>query len=213
MVKRALTFILISKLIFAETILAVGEREYSDIDSMPSNDVEDTLTLSQQDISEFAEQSQYMSREEQLYYDAKYNELFFKPWDVSSIDLSDGEKYWQFMYARHKMYRRDGSKIPKAWFQKQIKESNFDAYGSVNRAGVIVRHTDIKLYPTDEEFYYNVNRTGEGFPFDYNQNSSIYINTPIFISHYSRDGEWAYIKAPFAFGWVKMSDVAFVQMS
>ncbi len=53
----------------------------------------------------------------------------------------------------------------------------------VNRAGVIVRHTDIKLYPTDEEFYYNVNRTGEGFPFDYNQNSSIYINTPIFISH------------------------------
>ncbi len=68
-----------------------------------------------------------MSREEQLYYDAKYNELFFKPWDVSSIDLSDGEKYWQFMYARHKMYRRDGSKIPKAWFQKQIKESNFDA--------------------------------------------------------------------------------------
>ncbi len=77
MVKRALTFILISKLIFAETILAVGEREYSDIDSMPSNDVEDTLTLSQQDISEFAEQSQYMSREEQLYYDAKYNEVWF----------------------------------------------------------------------------------------------------------------------------------------
>ncbi len=73
MLTRALTLILLSKLIFAQTILTVGGREYSDIDSMPSNDVEDTLILPQKDITQFAEQSQYMSREEQLSYDSRYN--------------------------------------------------------------------------------------------------------------------------------------------
>jgi len=208
--KRVLIAILISKLIFAETILTVGGREQSQIDFMPTDDVEDTLTLPQKDISEFANQSEYMTRDEQLAYDAKYNEKFFEPWHIYSMGLSEGEKTWQFKFAKHKMYRRDGTPIPKSWFKKEIKNSNFKAYGTVNRPAVIIRHTDIKLYPTDKEFYYNINIVGEGFPFDYNQNSSIYINTPIFISHYSKDKKWAYIKAPFAFGWVKLRDIAFV---
>jgi len=208
--RKILSLILISGLIYAETILTTGEREQSQIDFMPTSDVEDTLTLPQKDISEFADQSEYMTREEQLDYDAKFNEKFFKPWHIYSMDLSEGEKTWQFMYAKRKMYRRDGTKIPKSWFKKQIKNSNFKAYGTVNKPAVIIRHTDIKLYPTDREFYYNINKTGEGFPFDYNQNSSIYPNTPIFISHYSKDKNWVYIKAPFAFGWVKVDDIALV---
>jgi len=208
--RRALIAILISKLILAETILTVGEREQSQIDFMPREEVEDTLTLPQKDISEFADQSEYMTREEQLDYDAKYNEKFFEPWHIYSMDLSEGEKTWQFMYAKQKMYRRDGTPIPKSWFKQQIKNSNFKEYGTVNKPAIIIRHTDIKLYPTTKEFYYNINRTGEGFPFDYNQNSSIYLNTPIFISHYSKDRKWAYIRAPFAFGWVKVDDIALV---
>ncbi len=38
----------------------------------------------------------------------------------------------------------------------------------------------------------------------------MYINTPILVSHYSKDGQWAYVKTAFAFGWIKVQDLAFV---
>jgi len=48
---------------------------------------------------------------------------------------------------------------------------------------------------------------GEGFPFDYMQNSTISANKPILISHYSKDKEWAYIFTSFTGGWVKTKDI------
>jgi cell wall-associated NlpC family hydrolase len=199
----------ISSSIIADTILTIGDREKSDIDYMPSSDVRDTIEIPQ-DPTEYASQAEYMSGEEQLDYDMRYNEKFFEPWSMGDMGLSEGEKTWQFMFAKRKMYRRYGERIPKSWFKKQIKNSNFKEYQSVNRPAIVIRHTNIKLYPTDKEFYYNTNRAGEGFPFDYNQNSSVYVNTPIFISHYSKDKKWAYIKTAFAFGWIKVNDLAYV---
>ncbi len=201
----------ISTSLLAETILTIGEREKSDIDYMPSNDVRDTIDIPQ-DPTQFAQQAEYMSPDEQLDYDRKYNEKFFEPWSMPSMGLEEGEKTWQFMFAKRKMYRRYGQKIPKKWFKNQIKNSNFDEYESVNRPAVITKHSNLKLYPTEEEFYYTVSKTGEGFPFDYNQNSSVYVNTPIRVSHFSKDKKWAYIKTAFAFGWVKSENIAFVTL-
>ena len=202
----------LSTSLYSTTILTIGQREKSDIDYMPSNDVKDTIEIAQ-DVTPFAKQAEYMSAEEQLDYDGKYNEKFFAPWSLNRMDLDENEKTWQFMFANRKMYHRYGDRIPKSWFDEQIKNSNFENYDTIDKPAIIIKHSDIKLYPTDEEFYYNTNRAGEGFPFDYNQNSSIYINTPIFISHYSLDKKWAYIKAPFAFGWVKVENIALVTPS
>jgi hypothetical protein len=202
----------LSTSLYSTTILNIGQRAKSDIDYIPSNDVQDTIDIPQ-NLTQFASQSEYMSAEEQLDYDAKYNEKFFAPWNLTTMDLDKGEKTWQFMFAKRKMYHRYGDIIPKSWFKKEIKNSNFENYDSIDKPAIIIKHSDIKLYPTDKEFYYNTNRAGEGFPFDYNQNSSIYVNTPIFISHYSLDKQWVYIKAPFAFGWVKVENIAWVTQS
>ncbi len=199
----------ISTSLLANTILTIGQREKSDIDYMPSNEVKDTIEIPQ-DPTQFALQAEYMSPEEQLDYDEKYNEKFFEPWSMPNMGLEEGEKTWQFMFAKRKMYRRYGERISKEWFQNEIKNSNFEAYESLNKPAIIVKHSDLKLYPTDKEFYYSISKTGEGFPFDYNQNSSVYVNTPIRVSHFSKDKEWAYIKTAFAFGWVKAENIAFV---
>jgi cell wall-associated NlpC family hydrolase len=210
---KKLIFIIIlttlSTSLFAETILTIGEREKSDIDYMPSNNVQDTLEIPQ-DPTEFSKQADPMSREEQLDYDARYNEKYFEPWQLTQMDLTEGEKTWQFIFAKRKMYKRYNERIPKSWFKSQIKNSNFENYDTISKPAITTKHTNLKLYPTDEEFYYSSNRAGEGFPFDYNQNSSIHINTPIFVSHYSKDKEWVYIKTSFAFGWIKVEDMAFV---
>jgi len=212
MKKLILTISLLTTLstsLFAEAILSMGGREKSDIDYMPSNDVQDTLEIPQ-DPTEFSKQAEPMSAEEQLNYDARYNDKYFEPWQLTEMDLSEGERVWQFMFAKRKMYRRYNERIPKSWFKEQIENSNFDNYDSISKPAITIKHTDLKLYPTDEEFYYSSTRTGEGFPFDYNQNSSVYINTPIFVSHYSKDGKWVYAKTAFAFGWIKVADMAFV---
>jgi len=202
----------LSTSLYAITILNIGQREPSDIDNMPSNDVQDTIDIPQ-DPTPFVQQAEYMTPEEQLDYDAKYNEKFFAPWSLNRMDLDEGAKTWQFMFAKRKMYHRYGERISPSWFKEQIKNSNFNKYDSIDKPAIIIKHSDIKLYPTDEEFYYNPSKAGEGFPFDYNQNSSIYVNTPIFVSHYSLDKKWVYIKAPFAFGWVKVENIAWVTPS
>jgi hypothetical protein len=195
--------------IYADTILTFGERSFSSIDSMPASQVNDTLTIPQ-DPTPFTEQITPMSDEEQLYYDSQYNQKYFEPWDIMSMGISKGAKTWQFKYAKEKTYNRDGSRISKGWYKYAISNSNFSAYESLLKAGITLKHTNLKLFPSLKEIYYDPNRTGEGFPFDYNQNSAVYINTPIFISHYSLDKKWVYAKTSFASGWIKVSDMAFV---
>ena len=58
--------------------------------------------------------------------------------------------------------------------------------------------------------FYNPSKAGEGYPFDYNQNSSIKINTPLLISHYSKDRSWAFVQSHFALGWIRLDNISFV---
>ena len=195
--------------LFANTILIQGERTPSALDSMPSNNVADTLEI-EQNTESFAQQVIPMSGYEQLQYDDAYNSKFFEPWRLIEMDLTEMEKTWQFKYSKEKTYRRSGRRIPKKWFSYQIKNSDFQHYNSVAQPAITIKHSDLKLYPSKLEIFYDPKRTGEGFPFDYNQNSAIYINTPIFVSHYSKDKKWVYVKSSFAFGWIKASNMAFV---
>lgn len=201
---------LLNTAIYADTILTFGERRSSPIDHMPAKQVADTINIVQ-DPTPFTEQITPMSRDEQLYYDSQYNQKYFEPWDIVSMELTEGEKTWQFKYAREETFNRDGSRIAKNWYKYAIKNSNFDNYESIAKAGITLKHTDLRLYPSLKEIFYNPERTGEGFPFDYNQNSAVYINTPIFVSHYSLDKKWVYVKTSFAFGWIKVSDMALVE--
>ncbi len=207
--RKYILITLLSSSLFANIVLTKGSRCMSELDSMPANNVQDTLYI-EQDTKPFAQKAEAMSPEEQLSYDAMYNDKFFEPWQLIEMDLTEIEKTWQFKYAREKTYRRSGERIAKSWFNYQVENSNFSTYNSVAQPAILVRHSDLKLYPTTEEIFYDPNRTGEGFPFDYNQNSAIYINTPVFVSHYSKDKQWVYVKSAFAFGWVNIKDIAFV---
>ena len=204
----ALTTTLFS-LLFADTVLIKSQRPSSALDSMPTNDVADTLEI-EQNTDFFSQQVENMGSYEQLQNDDIYNSKFFEPWQLIEMDLTQIEKTWQFKYAKEKTYRRSGRRIPKKWFSYQIKNSNFSDYNKLAQPAITLKHTDLKLYPSKLEIFYNPKRTGEGFPFDYNQNSSVHMNTPIFISHYSNDKKWVYVKTSYAFGWIKYSDIAFV---
>jgi len=198
-----------SSLLLAETILTLGERTTSAIDMMPANQIKDTLEIAQ-DTTNFAKKIISMSADEQLEYDRRYNEKFFEPWDSGMVMLSQGEKTWQFKYAKERTYHSDGTSIAKSWYKKQIKNSNFSNSDTLSLPAVTIKHTNLRLYPSSDGIYYDPKRTGEGFPFDYSQNSSVHINTPLAVSHYSVDKQWVYSQTSFASGWIKAEDIAFV---
>lgn len=71
-----------------------------------------------------------------------------------------------------------------------------------NYFGWILRRTNMKMYPIDEELTYNVDDD-----IDRNQYSSVDTFEPIVVLHFSLTGEWAYIQTFFTRGWVKTKDI------
>jgi len=126
------TITLLSTTLVAETTLSLGTRTPTDIDYMSTHNVKDTIEIPQ-DTTPFTKALEIMSDDEQLAYDQIYNEKFFSPWTQSSVELTEGERTWQFKYAKEKTYRRDGRRIPKSWYRTQIKNSNFKASDSLLR--------------------------------------------------------------------------------
>ncbi len=212
MKKILITILLLATSIYAQTILSLGEREASNIDYMEKNEVGDTSNIPQ-DPTPFTQQIELMSADEQLSYDQIYNEKFFAPWSQSAVELTHSEKTWQFKYAKERTYRANGQRISKAWYKQAIKNSNFKEADTLNLPAITLRHTNLRLYPSNQGIYYDPKRTGEGFPFDYSQNSAIYINTPIMVSHYSLNKNWVYAQSPFASGWIKTKDIAFTNLA
>ncbi len=198
--------------LFSEAILTIGYRPKTLLDKIPSKNVADTRDI-KQNTTILAKQVKSMSRLEQKRYDRAYNRKFFRPWFRKRMGLSWKQKNWQFFFAKHRMYNCYGKRISKRWFKYQIRNSNFREYQSILKSAITIRHTDLKIYPTKREFYYNPKKIGEGFPFDYNQNSSINIDTPLIVSHYSKDRKWAYIRCSYAYGWLPVKDIAFVSKS
>ena len=64
--------------------------------------------------------------------------------------------------------------------------------------------------PRTEPYFRDFRRAGEGFPFDYNQNSAVWAATPLFVSHTSLDGRFAAVETPYTCGWMDMRHLAYV---
>jgi cell wall-associated NlpC family hydrolase len=164
-----------------------------------------------QDPSYYANQVKPFNKSYQKKLDEKFNKKYFKPWDLSSIDIPKEDFGWEVRFVRKEpIYRSNGRKIPASIYEGWIKNANMKALNSKKYKAITVRRTDVKALPTTNTFYRDPKRTGEGFPFDYNQNSAHHINLPLFISHFSLDKRWAFVRGSYAFGWVKVEDIALV---
>ncbi|MEM9077744.1 MAG: SH3 domain-containing protein, partial [Bacteroidota bacterium] len=64
--------------------------------------------------------------------------------------------------------------------------------------------------PTNRPGFDTYSNAGEGYPFDYFQETALWANTPVFIAHISKDKQWCYVVSSLYKGWVSMHDVALV---
>ena len=174
-----------------------------------SVEIKDLKNLSQ-NPSKYTKKLPVLDSQLQLSLDEKFNEIFFKPWDLENMSYTVKEASWGNTYAKKEIYGENHKLLSKDWFEQQIRNSNFEEYNTNQRYAITTNNSNLRVFPTKSAMFYDPTKAGEGFPFDYNQNSALKLNTPLFISHYSNDRAWVFVESNFALGWVSIKDIAFV---
>ena len=194
----------------AEYTLKVSKRTKSKIDRMPKGKVADMSKIPQ-DPAFYAKQVKPMSKSKQAKLDKEFNKKYFKPWTLRKLDIPKSDYGWEVRFVtKGKIYKENRKVIPSYVYKKWIQNAQMHKKDSKRYHAMTIRRTSVKALPTSTAFYRDPKKVGEGFPFDYNQNSALHINVPLYISHYSKDRRWAYVRASYAFGWVKITDLTLV---
>jgi SH3 domain (SH3b1 type)/NlpC/P60 family len=116
------------------------------------------------------------------------------------------EDWKNFGKTQEPYYGKNGIPLGESfWNELKIKLSE-DSIQKNSRMlyALIVKRTDIRVFPTDEPSMSSPHR----YEFDRFQHSSISPGSPIGIYHFSKDKGWAYVQTCFIRGWVRSYDLA-----
>ena len=194
----------------ADYVLKPSKRKPSRIDRMPKAVVADMKRIPQ-DPTYYAKQIKPWSKYRQKRADEAYNRKYFKPWRLRKLDIPAKDFGWEIRFVtKNKIYTVNGKRIPESTYKRWIKNADYGAKDTKRYYAITTERTNVRALPTSAAFYLDPRRPGEGFPFNYNQNSALHMNVPLYVSHFSKDRKWAFVRASYAFGWVKVSDIAFV---
>ena len=73
----------------------------------------------------------------------------------------------------------------------------------------MVSDAGLRLAPTDKPYFINPKRSGQAYPFDMFQNSTLRVGAAVKVFHVSYDNAWYYVEATNASGWVHREHIAF----
>lgn len=142
----------------------------------------------------------------------KYEQRYFSMWNIEKPKEGLVSVKWPFFsYRPSKSYGENLQPLEQNFFDTMLNNANFDTYATINSKAVTLREVSLRSFPTIKPLLRNPSLAGEGFPFDYLQNSTVHANEPILVSHYSKDREWAYIFSNFASGWVKTNEFVILE--
>ena len=141
--------------------------------------------------------------------DVRWNERFFAPWGQKRASLPAADAFWGVAsYGSRQGYAENLQPLGKERWQQLIASLQRESYPSLARPAITVRNTACRVFPTFRPFFLDPARAGEGFPFDYFQNSALWTGTPVLVTHESADGAWFFVETGFVAGWLPVQDVA-----
>ena len=177
--------------------IKIQDKEVSDLFSVPqdvrqySSELDKSITKVNQD---------------------KFEKKYFSVWN-SPRTLGDKESVqWAFdTFKFGKSYSENLQLHNQEFFDEMKSNSNFENYLTLNKRAITLKEVNVRAFPTDRPLLRDPLKAGEGFPFDYLQNTTIHANKPLLATHYSKDKEWVHIFSSFAYGWVKANEIAFLE--
>ena len=200
-------FCVVSLFIFAFLIVCSAEASGADknVSGLEFMSQSPFCTISR-DYSE-----RLISEEKQMACNRYFDEKFFAPWSqdkpVGGVDLL----LWGFRaFSRRKVFGENRQPRSKEWFGVQHDNASIESFGTLNRKAISVEETVLRVFPTQDPLFYSFDEPGEGYPFDYLQNSTVQPREPLFVSHISKDGMWAFVNASTASGWMDIRRLAWI---
>jgi cell wall-associated NlpC family hydrolase len=136
----------------------------------------------------------------------EYYDLYFKPWNESkAFDL----EYLQTLLSKRPDRLAENYQIIPEEFYSAIEiNANVKELGSLQQTALVINNSNLRVLPTNSYLFKNPNEPGEGYPFDYAQDDYLGIGEPLLISHYTKDGRFAYIRTSTgATGFVLSQDI------
>lgn len=135
----------------------------------------------------------------------------FAPWqNEKKIDVKEASWAFRVYNYKKKYYAENKKLIPKSWFDAQKNFANFENFLSVSKNAITIKNTNLRNFATNKPIFLNFNKAGEGFPFDYLQNSVVLALSPVFVSHFSKDLSFAFVQTDMSWGFVDSRDIEFV---
>lgn len=142
---------------------------------------------------------------------ARAIEMFFSPWGLSKASSKLYDALWGYYWLKpERGFMENLRPYSRERWQELSENADILNYPSRALAAISLERIDLRLMPTQSPYFFEPARAGQGYPFDYYQNSSLPMGTPLLITHLSKDGAWALIESPSAGGWVERDKLALV---
>jgi len=142
---------------------------------------------------------------------AGFLEKFFLPWHVAGPLPATEKPFWAIQWAReHTVFSENLRPLTADRLEKLIHQAAPETYPSLDRKGITVRRCDLRALPTQRPLLNNPAAAGQGFPFDNLQHAALPANTPLKVTHVSRDGAWVFVETAALYGWLPATCVAWV---
>lgn len=158
-----------------------------------------------------ASQQRLVSEEQQTLRAAEFLKNHFLAWHSEAPLESSSDQFWVYEWITKKVVFAENLKpLPPGRIRHLINQADQKSYPSLKRRAITLRRCSFRALPTKSPFYLDPQKAGEGFPFDYLQHAVIPANTPLLVTHRSRDHDWFYVETALTSGWVPVADLAWV---
>ena len=140
-----------------------------------------------------------------------YEKNFFRPWkkEMAAFEKKDIMDVING-YKENPGYGQNKLKNSMDWLKKIADNCDTESFPSLKIKAITIRASDLRVLPTIKPIFSEFKNSIGGYPFDDLQNSALDVNSPVLLTHKSKDGEWYFAESAHTFGWIKSEDVAFV---
>ncbi|HEX7533622.1 MAG TPA: NlpC/P60 family N-terminal domain-containing protein [Syntrophales bacterium] len=140
--------------------------------------------------------------------DASYDSMFFSPWHrLKAYYPKETVEAGFKKYRDNPGYGENRRKHDMSWIRDLVANAHLENYPNACFAAITIDNSDLRVLPTHKPRFYEAN-TDRGYPFDSLQESSVAANTPVFVSHMTKDKAWVLAETPYAVGWISARNIA-----
>lgn len=149
--------------------------------------------------------------EAQAEWVSTFRRTHFAPWHQARPSLAVDKALWGIQTYEKKALYGENTLLRDPEFMAEMRRlARPEAYPALVARAVSIADSDLRTLPTDLPAFYAFDKPGEGYPFDYGQDSRIPAGTPLLVTHASADNAWYFVESRVSSGWLAAGDLALV---